>query len=116
MNLRTTRRWLLAWGTAPLLLSACAQTPPACVPGAGAALQVLVRFHPPAPEDAAQTLQQLQRFSQGCVQAVASVSPTIGVFRFTGVDGLPLLRQRLLAWPQVQDVQPDAQVRQPVQP
>lgn len=117
------RRWWLwcrlgAWVCSAALLSACAQTPPPCAPASGTAsaefataLRVMVLFREPVAGGASQTLQQLQTLSQGCVQPVSSVSPILHVYRFTGVADVALLRQRLLAWPLVQDVVPDARVR-----
>lgn len=97
------------------LLSACAQTvAPTCDPAAvapAAALRVIVQFREPVNGDAPQTLQQLQALSQGCVWPVSSVSPRLHVYRFSGVADAVLLRQRLLAWPLVQDVVPDAKAR-----
>ena len=114
-----TPRWLrgaVGWGAAVVLLGACAQTPPVC-PGNGMAdLRVMVRFQAPVADAGGDTLQRLQALSQGCVQAVSSVSPTVHVYRFSGVAGLPLLRQRLLAWSAVQDVQPDHTVHNKTAP
>lgn len=102
-------------GLSAALLSACAQTvPPGCVSASevsAAPLQVIVQFREPVAGDGPQTLQQLQTLSQGCVQPVSSVSPTLHVYRFTGVAGVALLRQRLLAWPQVQAVVPDMKLQ-----
>lgn len=98
-----------------VLLSACAQTaPPACDPAAvapAAAQRVIVQFREAVAGDAPQTLQQLQTLSQGCVWPVSSVSPRLHVYRISGVADAVLLRQRLLAWPLVQDVVPDAKAR-----
>ena len=104
-------RWCGRLGTAGLaaaaLLSACAQpVPPACDPSSVApatALRVIVQFREPVAGDAPQTVQRLQTLSQGCVWPLASVSPTVQVYRFGGVADVALLRQRLLAWPLVQD-------------
>jgi hypothetical protein len=45
------------------------------------------------------------------VWPVSSVSPSLHVYRFSGAADAVLLRQRLLAWPLVQDVVPDAMLR-----
>lgn len=109
------RRWWRLGGVglwSAVLLSACAQTaPPACDPAAVAQatdLRVIVQFREPVAGDAPQTLRQLQTLSQGCVWAVSSVSPRVHAYRFSGLADAALLRQRLLAWPLVQDVVPDA--------
>jgi hypothetical protein len=112
-------RWCGHLGGAGLLpavlLSACAQTAPqACDPAAvapAAALRAIVQFREPVSGDAPQTLQQLRAFSQACVWPVSSVSPSLHVYRFSGAADAVLLRQRLLAWPLVQDVVPDAMLR-----
>ena len=97
------------------LLSACAEpVPPTCDPASVApamALRVIVQFREPVAGDAPQTLRQLQTLSQGCVWPVSSVSPRLYVYRFGGVADVAQLRQRLLAWPLVQDVVPDATLR-----
>ncbi len=94
-----------------VLLSACAQTMPnTCDPASvapAAALRVIVQFREPVAGDAPLTLRQLQTLSQGCVWPVSSVSPRLHVYRFSGVADAAQLRQRLLAWPLVQDVVPD---------
>lgn len=115
-------RWCRAgaglWSAA--LLSACAQTAaPTCDSASAApaaALRVIVQFREPVAGGAPQTLQQLQTLSQGCVWPVSSVSPSLHVYRFSGVADAALLRQRLLAWPLVQDVVPDATLRRHAAP
>ncbi len=109
------KRWCGRLGGAGLaaaaLLSACAQpVPPACDPSSVApatALRVIVQFREPVAGDAPQTVQRLQTLSQGCVWPISGVSPRLHVYRFSGVADVALLRQRLLAWPLVQDVVPD---------
>lgn len=112
------QRWWCRCGAGLLsavLLSACAQTaPPSCDPAdvaPAAALRVIVQFREPVAGGAPQTLQRLQDLSQGCVWPVSTVSPRSHVYRFSGVADTALLRQRLLAWPLVQDVVPDAMLR-----
>ena len=117
-------RWCGRVGGAGLLSAvlqiACAQTAPtACGTATVApatALRVIVQFREPVAGDAPQTLQPLQSLSQGCVWPVSSVSPRLHVYRFSGVADLALLRQRLLAWPPVQDVVSDATLRPPTPP
>jgi len=114
-------RWcrLGIWVCLSTLLGACAQTPAPCASAGGSAasaefataLRVMVLFREPVAGDASQTLQQLQTLSRGCVLPVSSVSPMLHVYRFTGVANVALLRQRLLTWPLVQDVVPDAKAR-----
>ena len=102
------------------LLSACAQTaPPTCDPASVApatALRVIVQFREPVAGEAPQTLERLQALSLGCVWPVSGVSPTVQVYRFTGVADVALLRQRLLAWPLVQDVGLDTRAKAHVDP
>ncbi len=110
--------WHGVWVGLTALIGACAQTPPPCAPSGVAAsaefataLRVMVLFREPVAGDASPTLQQLQTLSRGCVEPVSSVSPSLHVYRFTGVADVALLRQRLLSWPLVQDVVLDAKVR-----
>lgn len=99
------------------LLGACAQPVPPPMPDCSAAtpstasLRLLLSFHEPIAGDAPATLAQLQRHSQACVSHVASVSPTLHAYVFTGVTDAEWLRQRLLGWPLVRDAVPDDRAR-----
>ncbi len=107
-------RWWFGGLVALLMLSACAQTAPATAcPTAGAApaWQAMVLFREPVQGRDPSVLQQLQGLSQACVEPVTSVSPTLHAYRFSGVASVDLLRQRLLQWPLVRDVQADGRVR-----
>lgn len=101
---------------AGLLLAACSHTAPVCDPSSADGLRVMLRFREPVDGQSTQTLRQLQDLGQTCVQAVGSVSPTIHVYRFAGASDLAVLRQRLLTWPVVLDVQPDAAARRATPP
>jgi hypothetical protein len=94
-------------------LSACAQpaaAPAGCDPGDNGH-RWLLRFAQPVSGDAPAVLQQLQVHSQGCVRHAASVSPTLHAYVFAPGMTAAQLRQRLLAWPLVQDAQPDQRLR-----
>lgn len=101
-----------------LLLGACAQAgapadascDAASVAGVPA-LRVLIGFTQPVDGASQSVVRQLQTHSQGCVLPLSSVSPTLHVYQFTGVEGIDRLRQRLQAWPLVQSVAPDGRVQ-----
>ena len=104
-------------GAALALLAGCAQTMPVA-PDCGAAvvpepqaLRLLLSFHAPVDADAPETLAALQHHAQACVRHVATVSPSVHAYVFTGVTDATTLRQRLLQWPALRDAVPDARVR-----
>lgn len=99
-----------------LPLSGCLQTwaQPVCPPAAQAVpdgVRMVVSFRQAVSAEAPETLRQLQVHAGACVGHIASISPTVHVFGFSGVRDPALLGQRLRAWPLVQDAVPDARVQ-----
>jgi hypothetical protein len=71
----------------------------------------LLRFHQPVIGDAAEVLRQLQAHSGVCVRHAATVAPAVHAYVFGNGLTPAQLRQRLLAWPALQDAQPDERLR-----
>lgn len=106
------------------LLGACAQpaavialpapasvVPPATCDPQAAGTRWLLRFHQPVAGEAADVVQQLQAHSGVCVRHAAAVAPASHAYVFGHGLTPAQLRQRLLAWPLVQDAQPDERLR-----
>lgn len=105
---------------AAALLGACAQAGlpvatacgPSAAPVAGApVLRVLIGFSRPVDGASEPVLRQLQAHSRACVLPLSSVSSSLHVYQFTGVEDVDRLRQRLQAWPLVQSVTPDGRMQ-----
>jgi hypothetical protein len=117
---RPVRRlvWVLAiaW-VLGLSLTACSHAQPQ-IPACGAAepvavkpsLRLMVGFRMATAGDSPAVVEQLQSRANACVRYVSSVSPTLHVYVVTGDADVQAVRQQLLQWSAISQVDADARM------
>jgi hypothetical protein len=117
---RLARRlaWIFAIGwMLGLSLTACSHAQPQ-TPACGAAepgavkpsLRLMVGFRMATAGDSPAVLEQLQSRTSACVRYVSSVSPTLQVYVVTGGADVQAVRQQLLQWSAISQVDADARM------
>jgi hypothetical protein len=118
---RSVRRlaWILATGwMLGLSLTACSHAQPqipACETGEPGgvkqpSLRLMVGFQTATAGDSTAVIEQLQSRTGACVRFVSSVSPTLHVYVLAGAADTQTVRQQLLQWSAISQVDADARM------
>jgi hypothetical protein len=116
---RLARVLSIAWALGlSLTLTACSHAQPqiaACgvaEPGAvkQPSLRLMVGFQMATTGDSPAVVEQLQSRTSACVRYVSSVSPTLHVYVVTGAGDVQTVRQQLLQWSAISQVDADARM------